>query len=80
MHGRVAQQGVHAGAVDDGPVHHPPTSGRLQVVEVDHHVEVGPVAPAGALGLVVQEEPAHVDQGIGPTPGRGAGRLRFYVG
>ncbi len=75
----VAQQRLDAGALEGSAVDHLPAPAGQQVVEVDHHVDMGAVPAAPAVVLVVQEEPAQVHQGVGSPLGGGAGRLSLHV-
>jgi len=71
VQGTVAQQLGDAGGIQGGTIHHPATSSLDEILEVHHHVDVGPVAAPGVGALVVEEEAGDVDQGIGPAGGRG---------
>jgi len=55
------------------PVDHAPAPAGKEILDVDDHVEVRAVPTAGEGLLVVEEEPADVDQGIGPSAGRALG-------
>jgi hypothetical protein len=71
VHIGVADQALHGGAVEDRAVEQPAVPLTLEVVEGGDDVEVGPVASAAVAVLVVEEPPAHIDQGVG-APLRGA--------
>ena len=76
MQRAVAQQAGHGGAVEPGPVDHPPAPACFEVVQLDDHVHMGTVAPAGTAPLMVEEEAADVDHGVGPAGHR---RARFGI-
>src|SRR3546814_1868818 len=61
---RVASQRMQRGRVDGGPVEHPPGTAVEEVGQVDDDVEVGPVALAELVRLVVEEETAHIREGL----------------
>jgi hypothetical protein len=80
VQGAVAGQPGDADPVQDGAVDHPAAPAGDEVVEVDDHVEVGAVPTPGLLGLVIEKEPGHLDQGVVAALGRAAGRFPLDIG
>lgn len=79
MHGAVTEQPGQGGTVELGAVDHPPAPARLEVLQLDDHVEVRSVAAAGPALLVIEEEPAHLDEGVGPACGEADGKILIPV-
>ena len=71
VHGAVAEQPGEGGTVERRPVDDVAAAAGLQVLELDHHVDVRAVTTAGVGLLVIEEEPADVDEGVRPPGGRG---------
>jgi len=80
VHARVADDALDGGGVEVGTVEHPARSPLLELLQVDHHVDVGPVAPGRGITLVVEEAPTDVHQGVGPALRRAAGGFSLDIG
>src|SRR6185503_13610397 len=71
----VAQDRGGGGRVEDGAVGEGGAAAAVGVVQGHDHVDVGAVPAPGAGLLVVEEEPADLDQGVGVLLGSAAGRV-----
>lgn len=72
MHDRVAQDRRRGVGADRTAAQVTEASSGVEIIGLDHHVDVRAVTPAGLGALDVQEVAAHVDQRIGPPGGRGS--------
>jgi hypothetical protein len=76
----VAGQALESGGVEDGAVDQAAVPVVLEVVEGGDDVEVGAVAAAAAVLLVVEDPAADVDEGVGAALGGAAGGFTRGVG
>src|SRR5919106_1572576 len=65
MDSGVTEQALHGGAVQDGAVDQPALAATLEIIEGGNHIEVGAVAAAAAVLLMVQEPAARVGAAAG---------------